>query len=143
MQAKVTSPTALALVAGLLGAACSAGPPPAPHGAPVLKAVYWIAGGAPLLAWTPADAPSSFLVSPVPPFATQVDFVFDRRLDGDLIEDTVIVDGIPTTQPKAMPPVEVQWPGGQRETFGGGAANRIVVLEQGRGAPGGSGAVRK
>jgi hypothetical protein len=31
--------------------------------------------------------------------------------------------------------IEVQWPGGKRETFGGGAANRIVVVEQGKGTP--------
>jgi hypothetical protein len=31
--------------------------------------------------------------------------------------------------------IEVQWPGGQREAFAGGAANRIVVLKQGAGAP--------
>jgi hypothetical protein len=29
--------------------------------------------------------------------------------------------------------IEVQWPGGQRETFEGGSANRIVVLKQGAG----------
>jgi hypothetical protein len=31
--------------------------------------------------------------------------------------------------------IEVQWPGGQREAFEGGAANRIVVLKQGAGSP--------
>jgi hypothetical protein len=30
--------------------------------------------------------------------------------------------------------IEVQWPGGARETFPGGPANRIVTLEQGKGA---------
>jgi hypothetical protein len=29
--------------------------------------------------------------------------------------------------------IEVQWPGGDRETFAGGAANRIVTVEQGKG----------
>ena len=31
--------------------------------------------------------------------------------------------------------IEVAWPGGGREVFPAGAANRIVVLEQGTGAP--------
>src|SRR5207248_4500057 len=30
--------------------------------------------------------------------------------------------------------IEVQWPGGEREAFEGGAANRIVVLKQGAGS---------
>jgi enediyne biosynthesis protein E4 len=29
--------------------------------------------------------------------------------------------------------IEVQWPGGERETFAGGPANRIVTVEQGKG----------
>jgi hypothetical protein len=111
MKAKLAPSTALAFVAGVLLTACNSGGPPPPHGSPVLLKVYWIAGGSPLLAWTPSDQPSSFLVSPVPPYASEVDFVFDRRLDGDLIEDTVTIDGVVTTRPKAMPPVEVQWPG--------------------------------
>jgi hypothetical protein len=32
--------------------------------------------------------------------------------------------------------IEVRWPGGARETFPGGPANRIVVLKQGTGTPG-------
>ena len=31
--------------------------------------------------------------------------------------------------------IEVAWPGGAREVFPGGAANRIVLLEQGTGTP--------
>ena len=30
--------------------------------------------------------------------------------------------------------IEVQWPGGARETFDGGPANRIVTLKQGAGS---------
>jgi len=30
--------------------------------------------------------------------------------------------------------IEVAWPGGEREVFPGGAANRTVTLEQGKGA---------
>src|SRR5262245_7413884 len=93
MQVKAARSTALVLVAGALWAACGPTNTPPPKGAPVLTQVYWIAGGAPMLAWTPEDKPSSFLVSPVPPFASEVDFVFDRGLDGNLIEDKVVVDG--------------------------------------------------
>jgi hypothetical protein len=103
--------TALVFVAGLFAASCSSGAAPEPRGAPVLLKVYWIAGGSPMLAWSPPDQPSPFLASPVPPFASEVDFVFDRRLDGDRIEDTVTVNGVQTTTPKAMAPIEVQWPG--------------------------------
>jgi hypothetical protein len=46
----------------------------------------------------------------VPPFTAQVDFVFNRRLDGDRIEDTVQVDGGTVTRPKASPPVTVELP---------------------------------
>jgi hypothetical protein len=31
--------------------------------------------------------------------------------------------------------IEVAWPGGEREVFPAGAANRIVTLEQGTGTP--------
>jgi enediyne biosynthesis protein E4 len=31
--------------------------------------------------------------------------------------------------------IEVQWPGGERETYPGGDGNRVVVLEQGKGSP--------
>jgi hypothetical protein len=30
--------------------------------------------------------------------------------------------------------IEVKWPGGETETFPGGAANKIVQLEQGKGS---------
>jgi hypothetical protein len=29
--------------------------------------------------------------------------------------------------------IEIQWPGGARETFPGGPANRIVMVEEGKG----------
>ena len=32
--------------------------------------------------------------------------------------------------------LEVQWPGGGRESIPGGPANRLVTLRQGTGAPG-------
>lgn len=40
----------------------------------------------------------------------EVDFVFDRRLDGNRIEDTVTVNGVETPVPKSTPPITVGWP---------------------------------
>ena len=31
--------------------------------------------------------------------------------------------------------IEVQWPGGEREAYGGGEGNRVVMLERGKGSP--------
>ena len=39
------------------------------------------------------------------------------------------------TAPRATSRIEVQWPGGGRESFPGGEGNRMVVLEQGKGIP--------
>jgi hypothetical protein len=99
---------ALALAACLLGAACSSTTPP-PHGAPVLTQVYWIAAGTPQLVYSRAS--DTNLVTSVQAFASEVDFVFDRRLDGDRIEDTITVDGAVMTVPKTtMPAIEAKWP---------------------------------
>ena len=97
---------ALAAAACALGAACSS--PAELHGSPILTQVYWIAGGQQLLAWSLQPDPT--MVSPVPPFASEVDFVFDRRLDGARIEDVVTVGGVPMTHPKDPPAVRVTWP---------------------------------
>jgi hypothetical protein len=45
----------------------------------------------------------------VPPGGLEVDFVFDRRLDGNRIEDTVTKNGVETTVPKSAPPITVGW----------------------------------
>jgi hypothetical protein len=92
---------AVSVVACALGAACSGAPPPL-KGSPVLTQVYWSSGGTQVLVWSLANDPA--LVSPVPPFASEVDFVFDRRLDGSLIEDMV------THAPKDPPSVRASWP---------------------------------
>jgi hypothetical protein len=89
-----------------LGALSCSGTQPE-HGSPVLTQVYWIVGGTQTLVWSRASDPT--LASAAPPLASEVDFVFDRRLDGDRIEDTVTVGGVTTTQPKAKPPIVVQW----------------------------------
>jgi hypothetical protein len=89
---------------GMLAGACSA-TPEAPHGSPVLLEVRWVASGESKLIWShDADAAVDPRVSPA---GAEVDFVFDRRLDGTKIED--IVDG--KTVPKPVPPIEVDWPG--------------------------------
>jgi hypothetical protein len=76
-----------------------------PHGAPTLLEVLWEVDGVPTLVWS-LEADAS--VAPVAPAGgTKVDFVFDRRLDGARVEDTV--DGNPV--PKADPPITVSWPG--------------------------------
>jgi hypothetical protein len=94
-----------ALLAATAAAACSGGPT-APHGAPSLISVSWVLGsGARAVVWSPPASPDPTQVSTVPPFTTEVDFVFDRRLDGNRIEDTVVVDGMTTTRAKAVPPI--------------------------------------
>jgi hypothetical protein len=95
-------------VACALGAACSS--PSEPHGSPILTQVYWVADGAQLLAWSRPDDPDPAQVSPVPAFASEIDFVFDRRLDGSRLEDIVTVGGLTTARPKATPAVHASWP---------------------------------
>jgi hypothetical protein len=96
---------AAGLAAGLVGAACSSGEP---HGSPVLIQVFWIAAGNSMLIWTPASDPSS--PTTVLAGGQEIDFVFDRRLDGNRIEDTVSIDGVTTPVPKSDPPITVGWP---------------------------------
>ena len=76
-----------------------------PHGSPTLLEVLWEVDGIPTLVWSlEADA----AVAPMAPAGgTKVDFVFDRKLDGARVEDTV--DDNPV--PKANPPITVSWPG--------------------------------
>ena len=95
-------------VAALVAVAAACSGPQDPHGSPVLTQVYWVAGATQYLAWS--STPDQIATS-VPPFGSEVDFVFDRRLDGDRIEDTVIVDGAVTTRSAAIPPITAQWPG--------------------------------
>jgi hypothetical protein len=89
-----------------LGAACSS--QSGIHGSPVLTQVYWVAGGQQVLAWS--FDPSAALVSPLSPFGGELDFVFDRRLDGTKIEEIVTVNGVQATRPKDPPAVRVTWP---------------------------------
>lgn len=78
--------------------------PQAPHGAPVLLQVVWEVAGVPTLVWSrDADAAVAPLAMPA---ASKIDFVFDRRLDGARVEDTVNDRPVP----KADPPITVAWP---------------------------------
>jgi hypothetical protein len=95
-------------VACAILASCGGGPT-APHGSPVLLHVYWVAGGIQFPVW--AREPDAQLAAAVPAFGSEIDFVFDRRLDGNRIEDTVTTGGVVMTVPKDVPPVSVDWPG--------------------------------
>lgn len=94
----------MVLLAAGLAAGCSSAQEP--HGSPVLLNVYWIVGSQPKQVWST----SSTGVVQAPPGAQEVDFVFDRRLDGNRIEDTVTQNGVQTTVPKATPPITASWP---------------------------------
>jgi len=74
------------------------------RGSPVLLAVFWEVNGIPTRIWS-RDADAAVPMT-VPPEGSRVDFVFDRRLDGERIEDTVNDQPVP----KANPPITVSWP---------------------------------
>ncbi len=74
------------------------------RGSPVLLKVLWEVNGIPTQIWS-RDASMSVPMT-VPPEGSRVDFVFDRRLDGERIEDTVNDQPVP----KANPPITVSWP---------------------------------
>jgi len=78
-------------------AACSS-TPQEPHGSPVLVEVYWAAAGELQLVW--ANEPRSDMTNRVSPVVTEIDFVFDRRLDGSRLEDLVTMNGVTTAVPK-------------------------------------------
>lgn len=69
----------------------------------MLVGVWWVAAGNRTQVWG-GDPDAG--VAAVLPGASEIDFVFDRRLDGSRIEDSVGN----TTVPKASPPVTVSWP---------------------------------
>ena len=110
MLSKLLPPGILALagVGFALGAAC--GGPTEPHGSPVLTKVYWSANGAQQVVWSPANAPDPTLASSVSPFGNEIDFVFDRQLDGSSLEDIVTMNGTTVAVPKTPAAIEVTWP---------------------------------
>jgi hypothetical protein len=101
--------TLISAAASVALGGCSGGGAAEPHGSPILTKVYWIVGGSSYLAWSREN--DLALTSPVPPGASQINFVFDRRLDGSRIEDVTMVNGVPIVTPKDPPPVRVTWPG--------------------------------
>ena len=74
------------------------------HGSPVLVEVFWEVKGIRTRIWSRDADPA--VPTTVPPEGSRVDFVFDRRLDGERIEDTVNDQPVP----KANPPITVSWP---------------------------------
>jgi hypothetical protein len=105
---------ALLFAAGLLAVGCSSASEP--HGSPILIQAFWVASGQRFLVWTLDADPT--LAKTVPAGSQEIDFVFDRRLDGNRIEDTTTVNGMQTEVPKAMPPITVGWDGLAPGTFG-------------------------
>jgi hypothetical protein len=102
--ARLPATAVVCLVASLVGGSSGCNPQPeAPHGSPVMLGVWWVVGGDRTQVW---GAAADAAISPVPPGASEIDFVFDRRLDGSRIEDTVGDQ----TVPKQNPPVTVSWP---------------------------------
>jgi len=95
------------LAAALLGAAAGCEKQvEAVHGSPVLLEVLWESFGeaVPRVVW--ARDPDAAVAAEAPAGGSKIDFVFDRRLDGARVEDTV--DGNPV--PKTNPPITVAWP---------------------------------
>jgi len=72
-------PGPLLLLAAGLTAACSSDAEP--HGSPVLLSVQWISGGGKTQVWTPTETATV----QAPAAGQEVDFVFDRLLDGTRI----------------------------------------------------------
>jgi hypothetical protein len=97
-------PGPLLLLAAALTATCSSAEEP--HGSPVLLSVQWISGGKRTQVWTPTETGTV----QVPAAGQEVDFVFDRLLDGNRVEDVVAQNGVETTVPKATPPITTSWP---------------------------------
>jgi hypothetical protein len=93
----------LLFAALLAGLGCSKAAE-APHGSPVLLEVLCEVEGFTHRVWS--RDPDAGVAATISAGTSKVDFVFDRRLDGARIEDTV--DGQPT--PKANPPITVSWP---------------------------------
>jgi hypothetical protein len=97
-------PGPLLLLAAGLTATCSSNSEP--HGSPVLLSVQWISGGGRTQIW----APTATGTVQAPAAGQEVDFVYDRLLDGNRIEDVVTQNGVETTVPKATPPITTSWP---------------------------------
>jgi hypothetical protein len=77
---------------------------------PVLLKMYWSGrqvGDGRAVVWSADNDPA--LKTGVTPAPFEFELVFDKRLDGDEIEDTVVQGGVVYTVPKQMPLVTVTW----------------------------------
>jgi hypothetical protein len=97
------TPRRLLLAALLAGIGCRQ-QAEAPHGSPVLTEVLCEVEGFTQRVWS--RDPDGGAQTTVSAGTSKINFVFDRRLDGSRVEDTV--DGNPA--PKADPPITVSWP---------------------------------
>lgn len=145
---RLAAVAAAAVVAGAAaGAGCSPSTPTAPHGAPHLAAIYWTARNASVesrvLVWSPPQFPDSSQVARPLPFVSELDFVFDRRLDGNRIEDTVTVNGVTTSRSKDPTPITAD-PAVpltvlyNSAPFYGGSTSFVLVRPQPAGLPSGA-----
>jgi hypothetical protein len=138
-------PSSRALVVLALAGASCGDAASAPHGAPVLMTVYWNAAGSRVVAWSPPAVPDPSQVASAPPFATEIDFVFDRRLDGNRVEDSITEGGVTMERSKAVPPITVASPSGltvevlyNSLPLFGGSSSYVLVQPQPAGVPSGS-----
>jgi hypothetical protein len=107
--------------------------------------VYWNADNARFTAWTPSADPAAQAMR-LPAYVTEVDFVFDRRLDGNRIEDSVSDGGVSVPVSKAIPPITVQSPPGlvlqvlynSLPLLGGDSSSYVLAQPQPSGVPSGS-----
>src|SRR5260370_18909302 len=79
---------------------------------PVLLKMYWTGrheSDGRAVVWSLNDDANLKTVVTAAPF--EFELIFDRRLDGDKIEDTVVQGGVTYTIPKLVPPVTVTWDG--------------------------------
>jgi hypothetical protein len=91
------------IVAAVAAAASCSNGPEARRGSPVLLEAFWQSMAGRALIWS-RDADAA--VAPaVPAAGIEIDFVFDRRLDGERVEDSD--GGVPVSKPN--PPVTVGW----------------------------------
>jgi hypothetical protein len=88
----------------LAAVGCGSSPPSTPHGPPVLLRMVWERAAGFTVVWSHDQDPSD--VASAPGDASRIHFVFDRRLDGARIEETV--DGGPVS--RQPPAVTVTWP---------------------------------
>jgi hypothetical protein len=96
------------------------GAPEEPHGTPVVLEIDWVSTTGRTIVY--AAASDAATTASVPGGAGEIDFIFDRRLDGTRIEDVVGA----TSVPKADPPITVTWDGMNGASDADGGADGSV-----------------